>query len=61
MIIDNNLSIALVTPSYKPDFERCKLLTESVECCLQGDVTHYLVIDRKDFHLFKQLTSSKCV
>jgi hypothetical protein len=55
----DDLKFALVTPSHAPDFERCKLLVESVERCLIDGTKHYIVIDRRDVNLFKQLTSSK--
>lgn len=55
----NDLRFALITPSYAPDFERCKLLVESVERCLMDDTKHYILIDRRDVNLFKPLTSSK--
>jgi Family of unknown function (DUF6492) len=57
--VQDNLKFALITPSYAPDFERCKLLTESVEYCLTDDTKHYIVVDRRDVPLFKQLTSPK--
>lgn len=50
---------AMVTVSYAPDFERCQLLTESTERCLPDDVKHYVIVDRKDVQLFRQLRSSK--
>jgi hypothetical protein len=46
---------ALITPSYTPDFERCKLLAWSVQQFCQTPVTHYIIVTRKDFPLFKQL------
>ncbi len=55
----DDLKFALITPSYALDFERCKLLVESVERCLIDDTKHYIVVDRRDLDLFKQLTSSK--
>ena len=55
----NQPAMALITPSYAPDFERCKLLTESVERCLVGNYRHYIVVDQRDVALFKQLTSAK--
>ncbi|MDB9526891.1 DUF6492 family protein [Oscillatoria sp. CS-180] len=51
--------IALITLSYAPDFERCKLLVESVERCLTDDVHHYIIVDRRDVALFKPLVSSR--
>lgn len=57
--IQGDVKFALITPSYAPDFERCKLLVESVERCLTGDTKHYIVVDRRDVPLFNQLASSK--
>ncbi len=45
---------AVVTPSYTPDFERCKLLARSVQKFVQP-ATHYIIVTQKDFPLFKQL------
>jgi len=50
-----NPQFALITPSYTPDFERCKLLAWSVQQFCQTPVTHYIIVTRKDFPLFKQL------
>ena len=55
----DNWRFALITPSYAPDFERCKLLVESVERCLLSDTKQYIIVDRRDVNLFKPLTSSK--
>ena len=55
----DDLKFALITPSYAPDFERCKLLVESVERCLTDESRHYIVVDHRDVDLFRQLTSSK--
>jgi len=49
------LSYALVTPSFRLDFERCSLLVESVEQWVDSSVRHYLVIDRRDVQLFTPL------
>lgn len=45
---------AVITPSYTPDFERCKLLARSVQKFVQP-ATHYIIVTQKDFPLFKQL------
>lgn len=50
---------ALITPSYAPDFERCQLLVESVERCLHDDTQHYVIVDRRDLSLFRQLKTPK--
>lgn len=48
----------LITPSYKPDFERCRLLAESVDMCVKPNINHYILVARQDLKLFKQLESS---
>ncbi len=48
--------MSLITPSYGPDFERCRLLCESVERFAR-DTTHYLVVDRRDERLFTPLAT----
>ena len=55
----DNLRFALITPSYAPDFQRCRLLVESVERCLVGDIKQYIFVDHRDVALFKPLTSPK--
>src|SRR4051812_41100109 len=47
--------IAIVTPSYPPDFERCKLLVESVQQHVGPKVTQYLFVKKRDVQLFSQL------
>ena len=49
------LKFCLITPSYKPDFARCRLLAESVARFAVSQLHHYIIVDRQDFHLFKQL------
>jgi hypothetical protein len=49
------LSSALITPSFRLDFERCALLAESVERFVPPHVKHYLVVDRRDVPLFRPL------
>jgi len=53
------LSHALITPSFRGDLERCRLLVESVERWVAKDVPHYLVVDRRDVELFKPLLSAR--
>lgn len=45
---------AIITPSYAGDFERCKLLAESVRECAP-DIPHYIIVDDRDRRLFKSL------
>jgi hypothetical protein len=48
-------SIAIVTPSYPPDFERCRLLVESVQQHVLPKVTQYLIVKKRDVPLFSEL------
>ncbi|HTO32852.1 MAG TPA: DUF6492 family protein [Pararhizobium sp.] len=46
---------AVVTASYANDFERCRLLCESMDLRLKGDWVHYLLVAPVDVTLFRQL------
>ncbi len=52
-------TFAIVTPTYAPDFEHCRLLVESVQRYVPQHVKHYLIIDRKDEQLFSELHSPR--
>lgn len=47
--------IAVLTPSYAPDFELCCDLNESVLAHTASDVTHHLVVPNRDKVLFAEL------
>jgi hypothetical protein len=49
------LTYAIITPSYALDFERCRLLAESVCARVAPDITHYVIVDRRDEPLFQRL------
>lgn len=51
----NRAEIAIVTPSYWRDFERCRLLVESAERFATGHARHCILISRSDVPLFRQL------
>lgn len=53
------LTYCLITPSFRTDLERCRLLIESVERWVAPHVQHYLVIDRRDVPLFQPLASAR--
>ena len=55
----NELEFAIITPSYKPDFERCRLLVESIERCVPDHVKQYIIVSQRDAKLFRQLSSSR--
>ncbi|WP_420959429.1 DUF6492 family protein [Brucella sp. IR073] len=46
---------SLVTPSYQADFERCRLLCESIDRFVTGAQKHYLLVAGHDVALFRQL------
>lgn len=48
-------SVAVVTPSFRRDFELCRLLSESVHLAFPEPVHHYIVVDHNDLALFKPL------
>jgi len=54
-----NGSFAIITPSFAPDFERCRLLAESVLRHAAEHVEHYIVVDRRDEALFSTLLSAR--
>lgn len=54
----SNFSFAFITPSYAPDFQRCKLLCWSIKQFVSFPVEHYIVVDKKDLNLFQQLADS---
>lgn len=54
------MKIDLITPSYAPDFDRCKVLCESIETYVTGIENHFLVVDRQDRELFSPLESTRC-
>lgn len=52
------LSTAFVTASYAPDFERCRLLCETMDELVTGHTAHYLLVEAGDVPLFRQLQSA---
>src|ERR1700733_9272382 len=51
----NDGGSALITPSFRGDFDRCALLVESVARHVPEHVAHYLVVDRRDVPMFRPL------
>ena len=49
------LTFALLTPSYRGDFERCQFLCESVSRFVKPPYRHYLIIDKRDAAMFSHL------
>lgn len=50
---------AIVTASYAPDFERCRLLCETVDRHVTGMAHHYILTEHRDVALFRQLEGSR--
>jgi len=50
---------ALVTASYAGDFERCRLLCETMDRHVTGADHHYILVERRDVALFRQLESKR--
>ncbi|SPU64220.1 Uncharacterised protein [Brucella melitensis] len=53
------MKTAIVTASWDQDFERCKLLCETVDKYTTGFTKHYILVESKDVALFRQLESSR--
>jgi Family of unknown function (DUF6492) len=53
-----SFSYGLITPSYAPDFQRCQLLAWTVHEFVKPPFQHYIVVDRCDYNLFKQLANA---
>jgi hypothetical protein len=48
-------NFCIITPSYAPDFERCKLLSWSIEAFAPQSVNHYIIVPKRDLPLFQKL------
>lgn len=54
-------SAAIVTPSYAGDFDRCRLLCESMDRFVTGYDRHYLLVAGHDVRRFRALESERRV
>lgn len=54
-------SLAVVTPSYAPDFELFKDLHRSVLDRTPASVVHYVIVPGRDVALFSELRGNRCV
>ncbi len=52
---------ALVTASYAPDFDRCKLLCETIDRFVTGFTKHYILVEHRDVALFQKLEGPRRV
>lgn len=49
------MATAIVTASYAPDFERCRLLCDTLDRHVTGARHHYILVEGRDVNLFRQL------
>jgi Family of unknown function (DUF6492) len=54
-------SIAIVTPTYAPDYELCADLHRSMLKFTEDKVVHYLIVPAADVKLFRSLGGPRCV
>lgn len=52
---------AIVTASYAPDLERCRMLCETIDRHVSGFDRHYILVESRDVPLFRSLESSRRV
>jgi hypothetical protein len=50
---------AIVTASFGPDFERCRLLCETIDRHVTGHSCHYILVETADVPLFKALENPR--
>ncbi|MER8434645.1 DUF6492 family protein [Mesorhizobium caraganae] len=58
-ILPQTPTAAVVTASYAPDFERCRLLCETLDSHVSGVAHHYILVEHRDLALFRQLQNSR--
>lgn len=51
--------LAIITTSYRNDFEWCRILCESIDRFVPDNIPHYLFIEGRDVELFRQLENSR--
>ena len=49
----------VITPSYRGDFERCRLLCQSMDTFVTGIWHHYIIVEADDLALFKSLSGPR--
>jgi hypothetical protein len=54
-------STAIITASFAPDLERCRLLCETIDTHVTGFSKHYILVEHADVSLFKHLESANRV
>jgi Family of unknown function (DUF6492) len=54
-------STAIITASFAPDLERCRLLCETIDKHVTGFSKHYILVEHNDVGLFRQLEGANRV
>lgn len=54
------MKTVIITPSYAPDYDRCRALVESIKRYVTGYSKHLIVVDRADQDLFSGLIGDGC-
>lgn len=55
----NSPRFALVTPTYRNDFEICRILVDSVTKYVPKHIHHYLFVERRDEAMFRPLCNER--
>lgn len=53
------MSVSLITPSYRGDYERCRILCDSIDRYVTGFDRHKLIVNDEDVSFFKGLVGPK--
>ena len=53
------MRFAFVTPSFRNDLDRCRLLCRTIDTYVAGDYMHYVIVDRRDMAMFESLAGPK--
>ena len=59
MGVDVENSWAVITPSYRGDFARCRLLCQSMDSFVSGAWIHYIIVEKVDLALFRSLAGPR--
>jgi len=55
----NDVSIRVVTPSYRGDYERCEVLCASFDAFAGPEFHHQVIVPRRDLSLFRDLRGTR--
>ena len=53
------MQTAIVTSSYRGDFERCRLLCESIDRRVTGHTRHLILVETRDVAMFRRLSGPR--